>query len=47
MDKSRSRELGGSGLGLAVVKSIIEKHGGEIRIENNDPQGSRFVVTFH
>ena len=47
VDKSRSRELGGSGLGLAVVKSIIEKHGGEIRIENNDPQGSRFVVTFH
>lgn len=46
VDKSRSRELGGSGLGLAIVKSIIEKHGGDIRVENNQPQGSIFVVEF-
>ncbi len=46
VDKSRSRELGGSGLGLAIVKSIIEEHGGYVCVENNQPQGSRFIVGF-
>lgn len=46
VDKSRSRELGGSGLGLAIAKNIIDKHGGQIRIEDNQPQGSVFIVEF-
>lgn len=46
VEKSRSRELGGSGLGLAIVKSTVENHGGYICVENNQPQGSVFVVGF-
>ncbi len=35
----------GTGLGLVIVKEIVEKHGGNIWIENNTPQGSVFVFT--
>ncbi len=34
----------GSGLGLAIVKMIVELHDGKIWIENNEPQGSIFVI---
>jgi signal transduction histidine kinase len=34
----------GSGLGLAVVSRIVQEHQGTIRVEPNEPQGSRFVV---
>jgi signal transduction histidine kinase len=34
VDKSRSREFGGSGLGLALARTVIEKHEGEIRAES-------------
>jgi two-component system, OmpR family, phosphate regulon sensor histidine kinase PhoR len=44
VDKARSRELGGTGLGLAIVKHIVEGHGGHVWVEENRPQGSRFVV---
>ncbi|MDR7415485.1 MAG: ATP-binding protein [Armatimonadota bacterium] len=43
-ERSRSRETGGSGLGLAVVRRLVEAHGGEVRAENRDPVGARFVV---
>ncbi len=33
----------GSGLGLAISKRIIEMHGGTIRVENNSPNGARFI----
>lgn len=36
----------GTGLGLAVCKSIIEAHGGEITVGSNVPCGARFVCTF-
>jgi signal transduction histidine kinase len=36
---------GGAGLGLAIARWIVELHGGEIRAERRDPQGTRFVVT--
>ena len=36
VDASRSRELGGSGLGLALVWEIVRLHGGEVRIESAD-----------
>lgn len=41
-DKARSRDKGGTGLGLAVVKSILDAHGSEILVESNPGEGSRF-----
>lgn len=43
IDKSRSRELGGAGLGLAFVKDIIQKHNGTITVENKE-KGSCFTI---
>jgi heavy metal sensor kinase len=43
-DKSRSRSSGGSGIGLAVVKSIVTAHGGKVEVESRLNQGSRFRV---
>ncbi len=34
----------GTGLGLSIVRSIVQDHHGTIRVENNQPSGSRFVI---
>jgi heavy metal sensor kinase len=44
VDKARSRELGGAGLGLSIVKSICAAHGGQVDVRSADGQGSRFTV---
>lgn len=44
-DKSRNRSTGGAGIGLAIVKSVVEAHGGAVHAENNREKGSRFVLT--
>lgn len=44
-DKSRSRKIGGAGLGLSIVKSIVEQHGGNIAYQPNHPKGSVFIVS--
>ena len=45
VDSSSTREYGGTGLGLSIVKRLVEGHGGAIRIEDNTPVGTIFVVT--
>jgi two-component system NtrC family sensor kinase len=35
----------GAGLGLSIAKRIVKEHGGELRVENRDPQGATFVVS--
>lgn len=44
VDTSRSRRMGGAGLGLPMVQMILEKHNGTIQIEDNKPSGSIFIV---
>jgi len=44
-DKSRSRDTGGSGLGLYIVKTILDNHGFEYRFENTDT-GMKFTIVF-
>ncbi len=45
LETSRSRDTGGTGLGLAVVRSIIRAHGGEISLSNRAQDGLRVTVT--
>lgn len=45
IEGSRSRETGGSGLGLAVVRAIVQRHGGTIRLEDRPGGGLRVRVT--
>lgn len=46
VDKSRSRALGGVGLGLALVHEIVRVHDGEVTIEDNKAGGTTFKVRF-
>jgi len=42
-EKSRSRETGGAGLGLAIARGIVQAHGGEIHVESDMGKGTRFI----
>ena len=46
VDKSRSRELGGIGLGLALVNEIVRVHEGSIEIKGNRAGGTDFEIEF-
>lgn len=46
VDKARSRKSGGSGLGLSIVRSMIERHKGEISVSSVYGEGSVFTVQF-
>ena len=43
-DKSRNRKTGGAGIGLAIVKSIVEAHNGKIEVDSMLGKGSNFKV---
>jgi signal transduction histidine kinase len=44
VDKSRSRDLGGAGLGLAIAQSIVAAHGGKIEVHSKVGEGTSFDV---
>lgn len=44
LDDSRARHKGGSGLGLAVVRSIVTRHHGQVRVDDSPLGGARFVA---
>jgi len=46
IDPSRSTELGGTGLGLPIVKSIMELHEGDIQLSSTPDQGTTVLLTF-
>ena len=45
VDKARSRALGGAGLGLSIVRCIVEAHGGRIQVESATHRGTTFTVS--
>ena len=44
VDKSLARNHEGSGIGLSLVKSLVEMHGGEISVKSNYGEGSEFII---
>jgi heavy metal sensor kinase len=46
VDKSRSKETGGLGLGLSIVKRVADSHGGTIEVKSEVNQGTSFLVRF-
>ena len=46
VDKSRSKRMGGSGLGLALVKRIADAHNAELIIESMPGEGTTIRVVF-
>lgn len=44
VDKSRNKKSGGYGLGMSIVRQIVERHGGEIRLESTPEQGTEFII---
>ena len=44
VDKARSRDVGGAGLGLSICKGIAEAHGGTLEVESAPGRGSTFTL---
>ena len=46
VDKSRSRSVGGAGLGLSIVRQVIQLHGAEMEIESEVGIGTAVILQF-
>jgi two-component system, OmpR family, sensor histidine kinase SenX3 len=44
IDPARSRHTGGSGLGLSIVKHVVQNHGGDVRVWSQPHRGSTFTI---
>jgi two-component system sensor histidine kinase SenX3 len=44
VDKARSRETGGSGLGLSIVRHVMANHGGQVSVASVEGEGSTFTL---
>ncbi len=44
VDAARSRHTGGSGLGLSIVKHVVQNHGGDVRVWSQQGRGSTFTI---
>ena len=44
VDKARSRETGGSGLGLSIVRHVMANHGGQVSVTSVEGEGSTFTL---
>jgi signal transduction histidine kinase len=45
VDSSETRTIGGTGLGLSLVREIVREHGGSVSVDSIDGRGSTFSVT--
>ena len=45
LEEARSRDAGGAGLGLAVVREIVSSHRGSVTADESPGGGGRFIVT--
>lgn len=46
VDEARSREKGGTGIGLSLTKHIVQRHGGQIHLKSSPGQGAEFICEF-
>lgn len=46
IDEGRSRNMGGTGIGLAIVKHIMQRHGGSVHLQSQVGEGSEFICQF-
>lgn len=46
IDEARSREVGGTGIGLSIVKHIMQRHGGSVKVVSEPGHGAEFICDF-
>jgi signal transduction histidine kinase len=44
LDEARARDAGGAGLGLAIVRSVVQAAGGSVEVQSSEMGGARFTV---